>query len=144
MLCQLIWNNGIGTEIFMETKDILNNQTIIHQIAKFMGPTWVLSVPNVPHVDPANLAISDLMFDTDSNISVQNIFVYRRGIFLFNEPGCVPVRILLDTLQVELQSCNWFVLETGYICHQLYKTFKWQSAQSQSSASMEIAKWRRQ
>ena len=27
------------------------------QIAKFMGPTWVMSAPNGPHVGPMNLAI---------------------------------------------------------------------------------------
>ena len=32
------------------------------QIAKFMGPTWVLSVPGGPHVGPINLVIRECVF----------------------------------------------------------------------------------
>ena len=33
---------------------------MLSQIAKFMGPTWVLSAPDGPHVGPMNLAIRGL------------------------------------------------------------------------------------
>ena len=33
----------------------------VSQIAKFMGPTWVLSAPDGPHVGPMNLAIRDII-----------------------------------------------------------------------------------
>ena len=33
------------------------NEISYTQIAKFMGPTWVLSAPDGPHVGPMNLAI---------------------------------------------------------------------------------------
>ena len=49
------------------------NQMLTHkytpQIAKFiganMGPTWVLSAPDGPHVGPMNLAISDMSLNVD-------------------------------------------------------------------------------
>ena len=33
------------------------------QIAKFMGPTWVLSAPVGPHIGPMNIAIRDVLGD---------------------------------------------------------------------------------
>ena len=50
---------GIGAGIDMAT--------VITQIAKYMGPTWVLSAPDGSHVGPMNLAIretSDSVADT--------------------------------------------------------------------------------
>ena len=46
-------NNG---NIFYYRREYIHNNVHTH-IAKFMGPTWVLSAPNGPHVGPMDLAI---------------------------------------------------------------------------------------
>ena len=69
---------------------IISSWRITAQIGKFMGPTWVLSAPDEPHVGPMNLAIrsSKLWTRMNPRLEVQlmwimhflTVFISRRKI----------------------------------------------------------------
>ena len=64
----IVWNWKRKLKIFVMGKIFLKDISFIYwrsstytQIARFMGPTWVLSAPDGPHVGPMNLAIQPNM-----------------------------------------------------------------------------------
>ena len=59
--CNLWWVQPLYC---INTLDYLSTQ-----IAKYMGPTWVLSAPDGPHVGPMNLAIREQAVDHYTNMS---------------------------------------------------------------------------
>ena len=71
----MAYTDYMGLNVWCTRKAVKHNHSFttvtivvlcaIPQIAKLMGPTWVLSAPDEPHVGPINITIRDY-FITDS------------------------------------------------------------------------------
>ena len=69
---------------------------ITSQIAKFMGPTWVLSAPDGPHVSPMNLAIRDCM--TEEACTAYHI-IYKYHIDILVQDCSNFIALAMELLQ---------------------------------------------
>ena len=61
-----------------------------------MGPTWVLSAPDGPHVGPMNLAIWDMM---DSILKAAFVFIHGMYLYLHS-----AYKILLNNFKVVINN----------------------------------------
>ena len=76
-----------------------------------MGPTWVLSSPDGPHVDPMNLAIRDGFDGRASKIFVKSRMIIRSGLFrnimLFRTTRYHFLPINESVTSIFLQNCRY-------------------------------------
>ena len=104
-----------------------------------MGPTWVLSAPDGPHVGPMNLAIWGVMTSTKINTEWWTIFSRHSELNIFKKIFVTVIWIkfhwtLCSMAQLTIRShlVKWCIIidqATSYSLNQLYwtikRTFQW-------------------